>query len=70
MDVMKMGEYMQYVERNGCCLNIEEKIKLGLAISELMSDLNLQRCYFVGKVTGRYQFRFVLTSFGAIFCNL
>ena len=59
MDVMKMGEHMQYVEKNGCCLNIEEKIKLGLAISELCSDLGLKKCWFVGKITGKNIFTII-----------
>jgi len=67
---MKMAEHMQYVERNGCCLNIEEKIKLGLAISELMSDLGLKKCYFVGKITGMYPNSFTHLAILVIFCNL
>lgn len=39
MDVTKMASHMQYVENQGVCLNVEEKIKLGLAIQELMGDL-------------------------------
>jgi hypothetical protein len=33
---------MQYIERNGCCLNVEEKMRLHLAFQELRTDLNLQ----------------------------
>jgi len=43
---------MQYVERNGCCLNIDEKIKLGLALGELMADLSPTEVWFLGKITG------------------
>lgn len=53
MNVLHMQEQMQYVERNGCTLNIEEKIKLGLALAELRTDLNLVTTYFVGKITGK-----------------
>ena len=54
MDISKMGQHMQYVENQGVCLNVEEKIKLGLAIHELMGDLQMKSCYFVGKITGKF----------------
>jgi hypothetical protein len=45
---------MQYIERNGCCLNIEEKMRLSLAFQELKSDLNLSTIWFTAKITGKY----------------
>jgi len=39
MDIAKMAQHMQYVENQGVCLNVEEKLKLSLAIHELMGDL-------------------------------
>ncbi len=48
-----MSEHMQYVEKNGCCLNIEERIRLSLALGELISDLSPTDVWFVGKITGK-----------------
>ena len=53
MDSKKFSSEFQYIERNGCTFNMEEKMKLGLAIGELRSDLNLTHCFIVGKVTGK-----------------
>mmetsp|Transcript_29910 Transcript_29910/g.45748 ORF Transcript_29910/g.45748 Transcript_29910/m.45748 type:complete len:88 (+) Transcript_29910:3-266(+) len=52
MDIDKLDSQMQYVERNGCCLNIEEKMKLKLAFRELKHDLSLDKIWFLGKITG------------------
>lgn len=56
MEVMKMEAEMQYVQKNGCCLNVEENMKLGLAISELIEDLKNPKVYpfFLGKINGKY----------------
>lgn len=45
---------MQYVQKNGCCLNVEENMKLGLAIAELIEDLKNPKVYpwFLGKING------------------
>jgi len=54
MEVMKMEAEMQYVQKNGCCLNVEENMKLGLAIAELIEDLKNPKVYpwFLGKING------------------
>ena len=49
----KMSTEMQYVERNGCCLNIEEKMMLDLALRELKNDLGHSNVWFFGKVSGK-----------------
>ena len=54
MDSKKFSSEFQYIERNGCTFNMEEKMKLGLALGELKSDLNLIKVYIIGKVTGKY----------------
>jgi len=54
MDFDKLSSNLQYIERNGCCLNIEEKMRLGLAVKELKCDLNLCKVLFYGKITGKY----------------
>ena len=54
MDTDLLDSQMQYIERNGCCLNIEEKMRLGLAFQELKSDLHLSSIWFTAKITGKY----------------
>lgn len=54
MDSDKMTSEMQYVEKNGCCFNIDEKMRLGLAIKELKNDLSLKKVWLVGKITGKF----------------
>ena len=59
-----MEAEMQYVQKNGCCLNAEENMKLGLAIAELMEDLKNAKGYpwFLGKINGKYtSFWLILT---------
>ena len=53
MDFDKLGSNMQYIERNGCCLNIDEKMRINLAVKELKNDLELNKVFFVGKITGK-----------------
>ena len=53
MDCDKMTSEMQYVEKNGCCFNIDEKMRLGLAIKELKNDLGLNKVWLMGKITGK-----------------
>jgi hypothetical protein len=45
---------MQYIERNGICFNIDEKMRLNLAINELKCDLNAQDVALIAKVSGKY----------------
>ena len=42
MDFEKLQSHMQYVERNGNTLNIEERMKLGCAVMELKADMGLK----------------------------
>ena len=48
-----LDSQMQYIERNGCCLNVEEKLRLALAFQELKTDLNLTQIWFTAKITGK-----------------
>jgi len=45
---------MKYVEANGFCFNIDEKMRYGFALAELMNDLKLSKVWLLGKVIGRY----------------
>jgi hypothetical protein len=53
MNIANMDSTMQYIERNGCCLNIDEKMKLQIAFSELESDLGHDQFAWSGKITGK-----------------
>jgi hypothetical protein len=53
MDTDKLNAQLPIIERNGVCLNIEEKIRLNLAFRELKADLSLDKLYFLGKVAGK-----------------
>ena len=53
-EYLKLEAELKYIEINGCCFNIEEKIKLTFAIEELKNDLGLTRIWLIGKVTGKY----------------
>jgi len=48
-----MKAEMKYVEASGCCLNIDEKMRLDLAVKELEADYHLEKLWFWGKVTGK-----------------
>ena len=54
MECSKLSDQMQYIERNGVCLNIDEKMRLNLAINELKCDLGLKTVALIAKVTGKY----------------
>jgi hypothetical protein len=54
MDSDLLDSQMQYIERNGCCLNIDEKMRLTLAFQELKTDLNLSAIWLTAKITGKY----------------
>ena len=60
MNTNKMASEMQYVEKNGCCLNIDEKMKLDLALRELINDLKHNDVWFMGKVTGKLNHIFLM----------
>lgn len=45
MEPQNLSSYWQYIERNGQCLNIEEKMRLSIAIKELCTDLNTDKLW-------------------------
>jgi hypothetical protein len=53
MQIDALDSRMQYIERNGCCLNIDEKMKLQIAFSELENDLGHSEFAWAGKITGK-----------------
>lgn len=53
MESTKIQQEMKFVEANGCCFNIDEKMKFGFALTELANDLNLSQVWMVGKVQGK-----------------
>jgi hypothetical protein len=55
MNMQNMSAYWQHIERNGCCLSIEEKMRMSVAMKELCCDLKktAKDLYFVAKITGK-----------------
>jgi len=54
MESTRSRQEMKYVEANGFCFNIDEKMRYGFALAELMNDLKLSKVWLLGKVIGRY----------------
>ena len=54
MNIDALDSRMQYIERNGCCLNIDEKMKLQIAFSELENDIGHNMIAWTGKIAGKY----------------
>jgi hypothetical protein len=48
------ASHLQYVERNGCCLNIEEKMRLAISVRELRNDVQAKEVSIMGKITGKF----------------
>lgn len=53
MNFDKMNSHMQYIERNGNTFNIDEKMRMGLAIKELNTDMGFDKILVFGKITGK-----------------
>ena len=56
MEFNDFSNHLQYVERNGVTLNIEEKMNLGMAVHTLKADLHLTKVYMLAKITGKKKF--------------
>ena len=56
MEFNDFSNHLQYVERNGVTLNIEEKMNLGMAVHTLKADLHLTKVYMLAKITGKNKF--------------
>ena len=54
MESTKAMQEMKYVEANGACFNIDEKMRYAFALAELKNDLKLTKVWLLGIVTGRY----------------
>lgn len=53
MDFRNLNNHFQYIESSGNTFNIEEKLKLQLAIKDLINDLNVRNVKVVGKIIGK-----------------
>lgn len=54
MEFRNLNNHLQYIESSGNTFNIEEKLRLQLAIKELINDLNVKNVKVVGKIIGKY----------------
>lgn len=62
MDSTKARQEMKYIEANGCCFNIDEKMKFGFALEELANDLKLSKVWLVGKIQGKSHYLITVIS--------
>ena len=54
MDAENLDYSLKYINLNGVTLNIEEKLEIRLALSQLQNDLSLEQIFFWGKIIGKY----------------
>lgn len=57
MDVENFDSTLKYVNLNGVTLNIDERMQLKLSIGQLQCDLKVEKVWFWGKITGKYNFK-------------
>lgn len=71
MDFDKVKSESKYINANGCCLNVDEQIRLSFAVEELRADLKLEwPVYLLSKVCGVVKDYFVVgTVVDAKMCN-
>ena len=56
MDFREIGDQLKYLTPNGVGLNIEEKMNVQLALTQLQFELNFEELYFWGKIEGKFSF--------------
>ena len=54
MNITTFGQDLKNMTPNGFCLNPEERVHLGLAITQLKVEMGLEEAYFWGKIEGKY----------------
>lgn len=54
MEFKTLSHNIKNLAPNGVTLNIEEKMQVMLALTQLQSEMNFEELYFWGKVEGKY----------------
>jgi len=52
MELKTLSANLKYLSPNGITLNIEEKMHVMLALSQLQCEMNFEELFFWGKVEG------------------
>ena len=53
MEISKFASNLKYLAPNGVTLNIEERMHIGLALSQLHCELKFEEMLFWGKIEGK-----------------
>lgn len=53
MDFDNFNNHLQYVENNGFTFNMDEKLRLSLAVKELKQDIKVKNVKILGKICGK-----------------
>ena len=53
MEFKSLSFNLKHLAPNGVTLNIEEKMQVSLALTQLQSEMNFEELYFWGKVEGK-----------------
>jgi len=56
MELKTLSANLKYLTPNGITLNIEEKMQVMLALSQLQCEMNFEELFFWGKVEGKNLF--------------
>jgi radial spoke head protein 9 len=62
MDAENFDTNLKYINLNGATLNIDERLNIKLALSQLQSDLKLDQVFFWGKISGTVKDYFIAYS--------
>ena len=54
MEYQTLALNLKNLAPNGVTLNIEEKMQVQLALTQLQGEMNFEELYFWGKVEGKY----------------
>ena len=62
MEYKALSVNVKNLAPNGVTLNIEEKMQVQLALTQLQGEMNFEELYFWGKVEGKYSLIQMLRS--------
>ena len=63
MELKTLSANLKYLSSNGITLNIEEKMHVMLALSQLQCEMNFEELFFWGKVEGKNLFNNLFSNF-------
>ena len=57
MEYKALSSNLKHLAPNGVTLNMDEKMQVGLALTQLQTEMQFEELYFWGKVEGRWRAR-------------